>query len=101
MSRLLDFAAVVFGVAYLAFFASAIVKERRGTLKDLIGACQAYWTAVALAVCALVVNVASIPYDGWLRAATSVVTLACAIGCAVLTERVRDRKVLDEMRGDL
>lgn len=101
MSALLDFAGIVFNLAYVGFMVSAICKRRRGTLAELIKACQAYWTAAALATCAFLTNVASIPYDGWLWPVVSAITVAACIGCAVMAERDRDRRVVDEMWRDL
>lgn len=101
MSTLLDVAGIAFNLAYFGFFISAMRKERRGTLKGLIEACQAFWTAAALQTCAFLTDVASIPYDGWLWPVLSGATVGLCVAIAMRAGRDRDRKVIDEMWRDL
>lgn len=97
----LDFTTTVVNLAYIVCFVSAMIRERRGKLADLIRACQGYWLAVALAAMAFVLNVLSIPHDGWVGPLISAGTFAAASACAVMTERKRDRKVIEEQARDL
>lgn len=95
---LLDLANIATNIAFTVFFVGAILIEWRATLANLIRACQWYWTGVALAVLAVVIDVASVPYDGWWRVALSGSTVATSLTCAVLTDRKRDRMVVAEMQ---
>ena len=102
MHPFLDMFSIGVEFAYLAFFAAALWAEYRvKTLAALRRACQRYWTAAALAAFVLVLALASVPYDGWWSVAIQAVTFACCVGCAIFTDRKRDRRVLEEMQRDL
>lgn len=102
MDSLLDLASLAAQCAYFLFFGAALWSEYRvKTLAALRGACQHYWTAAALAALVVVIHLAAIPYDGWALALVNGGTLAACIWCAVLTDRKRDRMVIQEMQRDL
>lgn len=102
MDGFLDLASIATQVAYFAFFLAALWAEYRiKTLAALHKACQRYWTAAALSALSLVIHLASVPYDGWWLVLTSAVTAACCIGCAVMADRTRDRRVIQELQRDL
>jgi hypothetical protein len=102
MASLLAAFGLIANMLYLAFFGAGVWCEYRiKTLDALRKACQHYWTAAALAVFVLVIHLAAVPYDGWASPVVNAFTLAACVTCAILTDRKRDRRVIEEMQRDL
>lgn len=103
MDTLLDSVSLLTQAAYFLFFAAALWCEYRiKTLAALRRASQHYWTATALVVLVLVIHVVGLASGTsvW-QVVVNALTVPACVACAVLTDRKRDRRVLEDLGREL